>query len=99
MSKFKESELDLGTIKSGSNIVFHFYSIEDISNNISYVESGCGSCTKVLGYQNGSLSIKFSSGTFPFHIDNDRYNINKSVYVHYKDGTQEELRFKGLILK
>ena len=48
MSKFKEQEIDLGVIKSGSNVLFNYESVEDIKDNISYVEPGCGGCTKVI---------------------------------------------------
>ena len=99
MSKFKEQEIDLGVIKSGSNVLFNYESIKDIKDKISYVEPGCGGCTKILGYDNNLLKVKFVSGDFPIHIDNDRYSVTKVIRVYYKDGTNEELKYKALIFK
>lgn len=98
-SKFKDDFIDLGVIKSGSNVLFNYESVEDIKDKISYVEPGCGGCTKVLGYDNKFLKVKFVSGSFPIHIDEDKYSVTKTVRVYYKDGTNEELKYKALIFK
>ena len=99
MNRFKEQEVDLGVVKSGSNIVFTFETSEDINNDIVSVTPGCGGCTDILGYDGRYMKVKFRSGIFPMHLQDNFYFVSKSIYVVYKDGSEEVLTYKAKILK
>lgn len=99
MNRFIESEIDLGVIKSGSNVLFTFESLGDINDDIISVTPGCGGCTDVLGYDGKFMKVRFRSGSFPVHIMENYYFVSKSITVAYKDGSSEVLRYRAKIIK
>lgn len=99
MSKFREQEIDLGVIKSGSNMIFSFETLGDINDDIVSVTPSCGGCTDIMGYDGKYMRVKFRSGLFPQHIMEGYYYVNKSIYVSYKDGSSETLNYKAKIIK
>lgn len=99
MSRFKEQEIDLGVIRSGSNVVFNFETIADIDKDILSVTPGCGGCTDVMGYDGRFMKVRFRSGSFPVHLMEDYYFVTKSITVDYKDGSSEVLRYRAKIIK
>lgn len=99
MSRFKEQEIDLGVIRSGSNVLFTFESLGDINDDIVSVTPGCGGCTDILGYDGRIMRVRFRSGSFPVHIMEDYYFVTKSITVSYKDGSSEVLRYRAKIIR
>lgn len=99
MNRFKEQEVDLGVVKSGDNVIFSFETLEDINSEIVSVTPGCGGCTDILGYDGRFMRVKFRSGIFPMHLQDNFYFVSKSIYVVYKDGSEEVLTYKAKILK
>lgn len=99
MSKFKEQEIDLGVIRSGSNVIFTFESLGDINDDIVGVTPGCGGCTDILGYDGKFMKVRFRSGSFPVHLAEDFYFVSKSITIDYKDGSSEVLRYRAKVIK
>lgn len=99
MSKFKEQEIDLGVIRSGSNVLFNFETLGDINDDIVAVTPGCGGCTDILGYDGRFMKVRFRSGSFPVHLAEDFYFVSKTISVDYKDGSSEVLRYRAKIIK
>lgn len=99
MSRFKEQEIDLGVIRSGSNVLFNFETIGDIDDYILAVTPGCGGCTDILGYDGRFMKVRFRSGSFPVHIMDNFYFVNKTISVDYKDDSSEVLRYRAKIIK
>ena len=99
MSRFKEQEIDLGVIRSGSNVIFTFESLGDINDDIVGVTPGCGGCTDILGYDGKFMKVRFRSGSFPVHLAEDFYFVSKSITIDYKDGSSEVLRYRAKVIK
>ena len=99
MSKFKEQEIDLGVIRSVSNVLFNFETLGNINDDIVAVTPGCGGCTDILGYDGRFMKVRFRSGSFPVHIMENFYFVTKSITVSYKDGSSEVLRYRAKIIK
>lgn len=99
MSRFKEQEIDLGVIRSGSNVIFTFETLGDINDDIVAVTPGCGGCTDILGYDGKFMKVRFRSGSFPMHLAEDFYFVSKTISVDYKDGSSEVLRYRAKIIK
>ena len=99
MSRFKEQEIDLGVVRSGSNVVFAFESLGDIDDDIVSVTPGCGGCTDILGYDGKFIKVRFRSGSFPVHIMEGFYFVSKTITIDYKDGSSEVLRYRAKIIK
>lgn len=99
MSKFKEKEIDLGVIRSGSNVIFTFETLGDINDDIVAVTPGCGGCTDILGYDGKFMKVRFRSGSFPVHLAEDFYFVSKTISVDYKDGSSEVLRYRAKVIR
>ena len=99
MSRFKEQEIDLGVVRSGSNVVFAFESLGDIDDDIVSVTPGCGGCTDILGYDGKFMKVRFRSGSFPVHLIEDFYFVSKTISIDYKDGSSEVLRYRAKIIR
>lgn len=99
MSRFKEQEIDLGVIRSGSNVLFNFETLGNINDDIVAVTPGCGGCTDILGYDGKFMKVRFRSGSFPVHLAGDFYFVSKTISVDYKDGSSEVLRYRAKVIR
>lgn len=99
ISKFKQSIIDLGEVMERHNIDVIFETEEDISKQIDNYSGYCGSCISVDKYEENKLYIKLYTGTIPLHLEVNRYEIYKSLYVNYTDNTFEELTIKATVIK
>ena len=97
MNNWKNYTVNIGHIKQNTNKEIKFESLLPL--NISRVQPGCGSCTKFLDYKDNILTIKYNAPTYPVHLTTKEQVINKNLTVYYEDGTQDELKFVGVIKK
>jgi len=95
MSNWKQYTINLGNVVANTTRTVKFESKHPL--DISSIQPGCASCTKVLGYEDNVLTIRFDAPSFPVHLLGKESVIDKFIDVYYKDGTQERLKFVGFL--
>lgn len=92
---WKALVIDLGRVEQRARIKFKYTSIGIL--DIVKLTPGCGGCTTISGYKEGTLSVVYKVDTIPKHLSGKDYKVRKSIILTYKDGTQEVLTFTATI--
>lgn len=98
-SKWENTVLDLGSVKQGKKVRFNFVSNSEL--DIVETKAGCSDCTIVKNYKKEEkvLPVIFKAAKIPTHLKTQGYvDFRKGIIVYYKDGTKEQLLFKGRII-
>lgn len=95
--KWKDTHINLGTLKENKSYSFEFESIEKL--DIASTKPGCGNCTSLQGYRDNKLKVTYKSNGIPYHLGKSEQPVNKTITITYQDGTTEVLSFSGIIKK
>lgn len=95
--RWKNTHIDIGTIKENTNHSFEFESNEEL--DIVSMKPGCGNCTLLNGYKNNKLKVTYKANTIPYHLNKNEQLINKTIGITYQNGTTDTLSFSGVVKK
>lgn len=95
MGKWKNYTVNIGNVVANTSKIIKFESNESL--DISSIQPGCSSCTKVIEYKDNILTVKFDAPSFPVHLLGKDSVIDKFIDVYYTDDTSERLRFVGFL--
>lgn len=99
--KWKETHLNLGTIKENTTTKMRYQSLEPL--NIVAIKRGCTQCTTYKAYnkETGILEVSFTAGYIPkqLRVKPGYQMIKKYVTLTYSDGSMENLIFTAKIIK
>lgn len=97
---WKEINIDIGKVQESKSKTFTFESTEPIE--LKEVRPGCGSCTKIVSITEKGVTVKYTAGNIPKHLEaqgkKDLF-FTKSITVTHSNGKTEKLYFKGKIVK
>lgn len=99
MSKFVETLIDLGEVKPGQ-AVKPFFKFEG-EQKVKGISVTC-SCLKPKVDKRGGVRIEHTIADIPYHLVQNgisKLPRDKSAQVMFEDGTQEEIKFKFIIVK
>ena len=97
MSKFKETIIELGNVKTNTRKKI-FFTFNGNVGTIKRVAASC-SCTTPKVKKDG-VEVIFNSGAFPKQLlGRDYYETMKQVIVYFENGEKEVLTFKAKIVK
>lgn len=91
------TNVNLGNVKENSFHVFNFLSTKDLE--IKNIIVSCSSCTKLKGYKNKKLTVKYTAGKIPYHLTDKKQYVSKTITITYKDETTDVLTFNAVIRK
>lgn len=97
MENWINKTLVLGNIREGKTLKLSFVATPYIKD-ISLIVPGCGCFNCEYDIKKRILNVTYKVGFVPNHIT-DNQEINKSITVLYKDGTQDELYINAIKTK
>lgn len=95
MSNWKETIVNIGTVKPNSRKLIVFESLKKL--DITSIQPCCSSCTKVVSYKENLLTVSYKANEIPFHLRGITNNlvIDKCINIYYSNGEHELLKFIG----
>lgn len=99
MSKFVETAIDLGEVKPGQ-LVKPFFKLKEDVKIVNF--SVTCNCIKPRVDKRGGVRIEHTVADIPYHLVQNglsKLPRDKVAQVMFEDGTQEELKFKFIIVK
>lgn len=97
MNNWKNYTVNIGHVKGRTTTTVKFESNKDLE--IISITPSCGSCTKIVGYNNRMLTVKYEAPAFPLHLTSPETPISKAIEVTYADASKEKLKFVGFLKK
>lgn len=95
MRNWKNYTINIGNVVANTSRTIKFESEHPL--DISSIQPGCSSCTKVVEYKDNVLTVKYDAPSFPVHLLGKEAVIDKFIDVYYTDGIQERLKFIGFL--
>lgn len=96
-NNWKDNNITVGLLTEGESIEIKFESSKEL--DIQEIKPGCTNCTTVNGYKDNILSITYKADSIPYHITTKTHSVIKYIYILYKDGNTEVLRFNVRIIR
>lgn len=96
-----KTNIDIGKVKERDKKTIVFENTE-VLKEVQEIRPGCGGCTKVKGTTEKTVTVEYTAGSIPKHLElqgKKELLITKSLSVVYKDGQVDKLFFKGKIVK
>ena len=89
----------LGLVKENTIRTLEFKTLKPLK--IVDINPSCGDCTKIIGYKDNVLTVKFIAGEIPHHLKSKPgyQDIRKTIVVTMEDGEKDILVFTGKKIK
>lgn len=97
MGYFKQSTLELGTVREQQVLNLH-YQGEKYTPKIIRVIPSCGCTAASYNNQTHTVDVRYNTGTIPYHVGNSM-RTRKTIMVIFDNGIHEELSFIANIQK